>query len=73
MPMTPNIIQTMKQTVKAQCADDEHHEAWRVRWALPPGQGVSSAIALFLSFVWRNGPRYRGAFADPSLDARAVW
>ena len=52
MPITPNIIQTMKQTVKAKVLTMSTDQAWRVRWGLAPWGRVSLTIALFLSFVW---------------------
>jgi hypothetical protein len=55
--MTPNIIQTMKQTVKAKVLTMSTDQAWRVRCGLSPGGNVVCAIArfLFFSWVWRYG------------------
>jgi hypothetical protein len=68
MPMTPNIIHTMKQTVKAKVLTISTDQAWRVRCGLSPGGKGVCAIARFLSFCMRGMVAFVATFAHPSLD-----
>jgi hypothetical protein len=54
MPITPNIIQTMKHTVNAKVLTMSTDQAWRVRWGLSPGGNAVWAIARFLSFCMKG-------------------
>jgi hypothetical protein len=69
MPMTPNIIQTMKQTVKAIVLTISTDQAWRV-WN---GAGAAAMVSLLLLVLWGAATVVGGAAGEhPSAGPRGA-
>ena len=68
IPMTPNIIQTMKHTVKAKVLTISTDHACRVRWGLSPGDKAVDATAPCLCFCMALMVVRAQGFAHPPLE-----
>jgi hypothetical protein len=71
MPITPNIIHTMKQTVKASVLTKSTDKACRLRCGLSPTESDAFAMGFSLFPVWQASSREDRVLPIPLQDGSA--